>query len=188
MTEPPCFSRARHHRRHRNRRTTTLFSATKRHEPGLFLRKIDDDRWLSAIGPPVKAMPPGSLIPFDNHVSGQAFRTMLRRKRAHHSPRSGHNEAVKQALLAGLGISARSRHALSLNQPGPFAVLDSEFEPRSRHSGKSGHWNRVFDALIAYTTGYARALCLCLEPAIQLWCRLSWLCHNLVAPAAFGFI
>lgn len=176
---------------------------------------------------------------------------MLRRKRAHHSPRSGHNEAVKQAILAGLGISARSRHALSLNQPGPFAILDvegfpilrhgyavylagrqlsvvtqafldylpgraeaapaaadkrkackgclrfadprtgsaqSEFESRSRHSGKSGHWNRAFDALIAYTTGYARALCLCLEPAIQLWCRLSWLCHNLVAPAAFGFI
>ncbi|MDT3705918.1 MAG: hypothetical protein ROZ09_03755 [Thiobacillus sp.] len=41
----------------------------------------------------------------------------------------GGSEAFKQAILAGLGISERSRHALSLNQPEQFAVLDVEGFP-----------------------------------------------------------
>ena len=52
----------------------------------------------------------------------------------------GSNEAVKQAILAGLGISALSRHALTLNQPGQFAVLDVQGFPILRH------WYAVYPA------------------------------------------
>jgi DNA-binding transcriptional LysR family regulator len=52
----------------------------------------------------------------------------------------GSNEAIKQAILAGLGISALSRHALALNQPGQFAVLDVEGFPILRH------WYAVYPA------------------------------------------
>ncbi|MBI1283968.1 MAG: LysR family transcriptional regulator [Thiobacillus sp.] len=45
----------------------------------------------------------------------------------------GSNEAIKQAILAGLGISALSRHALTLNQPDQFAELDVEGFPILRH-------------------------------------------------------
>lgn len=52
----------------------------------------------------------------------------------------GSNEAIKQAILAGLGISALSRHALTLHQPGQFAVLDAEGFPIRRH------WYAVYPA------------------------------------------
>jgi DNA-binding transcriptional LysR family regulator len=52
----------------------------------------------------------------------------------------GSNEAVKQAILAGLGISALSLHALTLNQPDQFAVLDVEDFPILRH------WYAVYPA------------------------------------------
>ena len=52
----------------------------------------------------------------------------------------GSNEAIKQAILAGLGISALSRHALTLNQPGQFAVLDVQGFPILRH------WYAVYPA------------------------------------------
>ena len=45
----------------------------------------------------------------------------------------GSHEAIKQAILAGLGISALSRHALTLNAPDQFAVLDVEGFPILRH-------------------------------------------------------
>jgi DNA-binding transcriptional LysR family regulator len=45
----------------------------------------------------------------------------------------GSNEAIKQAILADLGISALSCHALALHQPGQFAVLDVEGFPIQRH-------------------------------------------------------
>jgi DNA-binding transcriptional LysR family regulator len=45
----------------------------------------------------------------------------------------GSNEAIKQAILAGLGISALSHHTLALNQPGQFAVLDVAGFPIRRH-------------------------------------------------------
>jgi DNA-binding transcriptional LysR family regulator len=45
----------------------------------------------------------------------------------------GSNEAVKQAILAGLGISALSCHTLALHQPGQFAVLDVEGFPIVRN-------------------------------------------------------
>jgi DNA-binding transcriptional LysR family regulator len=41
----------------------------------------------------------------------------------------GSNEAIKQAILAGLGISALSAHTLALDQPGQFAVLDAQGFP-----------------------------------------------------------
>ncbi|MBU4500871.1 MAG: LysR family transcriptional regulator [Gammaproteobacteria bacterium] len=52
----------------------------------------------------------------------------------------GSNEAIKQAILAGLGISALSRHALTLNQPDQFAVLDVVGFPILRH------WYAVYPA------------------------------------------
>jgi DNA-binding transcriptional LysR family regulator len=52
----------------------------------------------------------------------------------------GSSEAIKQAILAGLGISALSRHALTLNQPGQFAILDVEGFPILRH------WYAVYPA------------------------------------------
>ena len=52
----------------------------------------------------------------------------------------GSNEAIKQAILSGLGISALSRHALALNQPDQFAVLDVEGFPILRH------WYAVYPA------------------------------------------
>jgi DNA-binding transcriptional LysR family regulator len=50
------------------------------------------------------------------------------------------DEAIKQAILAGLGISALSRHALTLNAPGQFAVLDVVGFPILRH------WYAVYPA------------------------------------------
>ncbi len=52
----------------------------------------------------------------------------------------GSNEAIKQAILADLGISALSCHALTLHQPGQFAVLDVEGFPILRH------WYAVYPA------------------------------------------
>ncbi len=52
----------------------------------------------------------------------------------------GSNEAIKQAILAGLGISALSSHALALHQPGQFAVLEAEGFPILRH------WYAVYPA------------------------------------------
>jgi len=58
------------------------------------------------------------------------------------SPRMelGSNEAIKQAVLAGLGISVVSRHTLSLHAPGQFALLDAEGFPIPRQ------WYAVYPA------------------------------------------
>ncbi|HRQ59540.1 MAG TPA: LysR family transcriptional regulator [Azoarcus taiwanensis] len=45
----------------------------------------------------------------------------------------GSNEAIKQAVLAGLGISALSKQALELHPPGQFAILDAKDFPIRRH-------------------------------------------------------
>jgi len=77
---------------------------------------------------------------------GSGTRIAIERRFAEHGitlyPRLelGSSEAIKQAILAGLGISALSRHALSLNQPGQFAVLDVEGFPILRH------WYAVYPA------------------------------------------
>jgi DNA-binding transcriptional LysR family regulator len=52
----------------------------------------------------------------------------------------GSNEAVKQAILAGLGISALSAHTLALHQPGQFAVLNAQGFP------VVGQWHAVYPA------------------------------------------
>ncbi|MGF1643258.1 MAG: LysR substrate-binding domain-containing protein [Thiotrichales bacterium] len=52
----------------------------------------------------------------------------------------GSNEAIKQAVLAGLGISVVSRHALTLHDPGQFAILDAEAFPIQRY------WYAVYPA------------------------------------------
>ncbi|WP_407275372.1 LysR family transcriptional regulator [Halothiobacillus sp. DCM-1] len=52
----------------------------------------------------------------------------------------GSNEAIKQAVLAGLGISALSQQALVLHPPGQFAVLDGVGFPIQRQ------WYAVYPA------------------------------------------
>lgn len=52
----------------------------------------------------------------------------------------GSNEAIKQAILTGLGISALSRDTLTLNQPGQFAILDVQGFPILRH------WYAIYPA------------------------------------------
>jgi DNA-binding transcriptional LysR family regulator len=52
----------------------------------------------------------------------------------------GSNEAIKQAVLADLGISALSRQALALHPPGQFAILDAEHFPIVRH------WHAAYPA------------------------------------------
>jgi len=77
---------------------------------------------------------------------GSGTRNAIERRFAEHGitirPRLelGSNEAIKQAILAGLGVSALSRHTLTLNQPGQFAVLDVEGFPILRH------WYAVYPA------------------------------------------
>ena len=77
---------------------------------------------------------------------GSGTRNAIERRFAEHAlnihPRLelGSNEAIKQAILAGLGISALSRHAFTLNAPDQFAVLDVEGFPILRH------WYAVYPA------------------------------------------
>lgn len=52
----------------------------------------------------------------------------------------GANEAIKQAILAGLGISVLSRHSLALHPPGQFAILDVQGFPIQRQ------WYAVYPA------------------------------------------
>lgn len=78
--------------------------------------------------------------------SGSGTRKAIERLFAEHDleirPRLelGSNEAIKQAILAGLGISALSSHALALNQADQFAVLDAQGFPIQRH------WYAVYPA------------------------------------------
>ena len=52
----------------------------------------------------------------------------------------GANEAIKQAILAGLGISVLSRHSLALHAPDQFAILDADGFPIQRQ------WYAVYPA------------------------------------------
>jgi LysR family transcriptional regulator, low CO2-responsive transcriptional regulator len=52
----------------------------------------------------------------------------------------GSNEAIKQAVLAELGISVVSRHTLTLHAPGQFAILDAVGFPIPRQ------WYAVYPA------------------------------------------
>lgn len=52
----------------------------------------------------------------------------------------GGSEAIKQAVLAGLGISVLSRHSLALHSPGQFAILDAKGFPIMRQ------WHAVYPA------------------------------------------
>ena len=46
----------------------------------------------------------------------------------------GSNEAIKQAIIGGLGISVLSQHALALDgASGPFTILDAQCFPIQRH-------------------------------------------------------
>lgn len=77
---------------------------------------------------------------------GSGTRKALERMFAEHGlkPRIrmelGANEAIKQAILAGLGISVLSRHSLVLHAPDQFAILDVEGFPIRRQ------WYAVYPA------------------------------------------
>lgn len=45
----------------------------------------------------------------------------------------GSNEAIKQAILGGLGISVTSRHTLALDAAGTLTILDVQHFPIERH-------------------------------------------------------
>src|SRR5574340_271179 len=87
-----------------------------------------------------------ALEPWLMREKGSGTRIAIERRFAEHGitlhPRLelGSSEAIKQAILAGLGISALSRHALSLNAAEQFAVLDVEGFPILRH------WYAVYPA------------------------------------------
>ena len=80
----------------------------------------------------VKNIPLDALAtePWLMREAGSGTRTAIERRFAEHNvvlrPRMelGSSEAIKQAILAGLGISALSQHTLVLHQPDQFAVLD----------------------------------------------------------------
>ena len=69
--------------------------------------------------------------PWVMREAGSGTRTAIERLFHEHSleirPRLelGSNEAIKQAILADLGISALSCHALTLHQPGQFLRLQA---------------------------------------------------------------
>lgn len=78
--------------------------------------------------------------------AGSGTRKAVERRFAEHGiqPRVrmelGANEAIKQAILAGLGISVLSRHSLVLHPPGQFAILDVQGFPIQRQ------WYAVYPA------------------------------------------
>ena len=84
--------------------------------------------------------------PWVMREDGSGTRTAIERLFGEHGlqlrPRLelGSNEAIKQAILAGLGISALSSQTLTLHQPGQFAVLHAEGFPILRH------WFAVYPA------------------------------------------
>lgn len=45
----------------------------------------------------------------------------------------GSNEAIKQVIVGGLGVSVLSQHTLALDAPGQLAILDVEGFPIKRH-------------------------------------------------------
>ncbi|MBI5938277.1 MAG: hypothetical protein HY850_10560 [Betaproteobacteria bacterium] len=73
------------------------------------------------------------------HQATAGIRALVRFAAPNGHPLAG-NEAVKQAILAGLGISALSCHALALHQAGQFAVLNAQGFPIRRH------WYAVYPA------------------------------------------
>ncbi|MGA7801161.1 MAG: LysR substrate-binding domain-containing protein [Gammaproteobacteria bacterium] len=84
--------------------------------------------------------------PFLMREPGSGTRKAMERLFAQHglSPRVrmelGSNEAIKQAILGGLGISVLSRHALGLDSPRELTVLDVEGFPIERQ------WHVVYPA------------------------------------------
>lgn len=84
--------------------------------------------------------------PWIMREAGSGTRTAIERLFLEHNltirPRLelGSNEAIKQAILAGLGISALSSQALTLHTPGQFAILDASGFPIRRH------WYAVYPA------------------------------------------
>jgi DNA-binding transcriptional LysR family regulator len=78
--------------------------------------------------------------PFLLRELGSGTRAAIERTFAEHGLRLnvrmelGSNEAIKQAIVGGLGVSVLSRHTLTLDAPmGQFAILDVEGFPIVRH-------------------------------------------------------
>jgi len=78
--------------------------------------------------------------PFLLREAGSGTRMAVERQFAEHGLKMkvrmelGSNEAIKQAIVGGLGVSVLSRHTLALDAPmGQLAVLDVEGFPIERH-------------------------------------------------------
>ena len=91
------------------------------------LQRLSDEPWL------MREAGSGTRMAIERLFAGRGLPLNTRME-------LGSNEAIKQAILAGLGVSALSQQALVLHQPGQFAVLDVEGFPIQRQ------WYAVYPA------------------------------------------
>lgn len=96
-------------------------------QAGIALKRLSDEPWL------MREAGSGTRTAIERLFAAQNLPLNTRME-------LGSNEAIKQAILAGLGISALSQQALVLHQPGQFAVLDVEGFPIQRQ------WYAVYPA------------------------------------------
>ena len=90
-------------------------------EKGITLKRIAKESFLS------REFGSGTRIATERFFADQGFKPNIRME-------LGSNEAIKQAIVGGLGISILSRHTLALDMPtGQLAVLDVQGFPINRH-------------------------------------------------------
>jgi molybdate transport repressor ModE-like protein len=96
-------------------------------QKGISLKRLAQENWL------MREAGSGTRIAIEKLFSNKGLELKPRLE-------LGSNEAIKQAILSGLGISALSAHTLALDQVGQFAVLDAEGFPIM------SHWYVVYPA------------------------------------------
>jgi LysR family transcriptional regulator, low CO2-responsive transcriptional regulator len=90
-------------------------------EKGITLKRIAKESFLS------REFGSGTRIATERFFADQGLKPNIRME-------LGSNEAIKQAIVGGLGISILSRHTLALDMPtGQLAVLDVQGFPINRH-------------------------------------------------------
>ncbi len=90
-------------------------------EKGITLKRIAKESFLS------REFGSGTRIATERFFADQGLKPNIRME-------LGSNEAIKQAIVGGLGISILSRHTLALDMPtGQLAVLDVQGFPIKRH-------------------------------------------------------
>lgn len=97
-------------------------------EKGITLKRIAEERFLS------REPGSGTRTATERFFKDQGLNLKIRME-------LGSNEAIKQAIIGGLGIAVLSRHTLALDAPtGQLAVLDVQGFPLNRH------WYYVYPA------------------------------------------